>query len=117
MKNVTSAVALVLLLSCGAVAAQEAAKPADAMQPMDHSKMEMQDGKMDHSKMDMSGNKPMDHKKMTESEFTTLDKNKDGTVSKAEVPADHPLAAHFDMLDTDKSGGLSKAEFAKHHGM
>ena len=60
---------------------------------------------------------PMEHKKMAAEEFAALDKNKDGKVSKDEVPADDALAAHFSMLDTDKDGSLSKTEFAKHHQM
>lgn len=47
-------------------------------------------------------------------EFRALDKNKDGKLSKAEMPAKHPMAAHFAMMDTDKDGMLSEAEFAGH---
>jgi len=50
------------------------------------------------------------------SEFTTLDSNKDGNLSKAEL-AKHKLGPHFDMLDTDKDGRLSVAEFAAGKGM
>src|SRR5690606_5330565 len=60
---------------------------------MDHSKMDMQ-----HGKMDMSGMKSPEHQKMAAEEFAKLDKNKDGKLSKAEIPAQHPMYAHFDML-------------------
>jgi Ca2+-binding EF-hand superfamily protein len=50
------------------------------------------------------------------SEFITLDSNKDGNLSKAEL-AKHKLGPHFDMLDTDKDGRLSVAEFAAGKGM
>lgn len=73
-------------------------------------------GQMDHSKMDMSGKKPVDHAKMAAGEFTALDKNKDGKLSAAEVPAKSSIKPHFSMLDTNKDGTLSKAEHAKHHG-
>ena len=94
---------------------------------MDHSKMAMQHdkmdhgkmdhGKMDHGKMDMSGLKSPEHQKMAAEEFAKLDKNKDGKLSKAEIPAQHPMYVHFDMLDSNKDGSVSKDEFAKHHGM
>ena len=84
---------------------------------MDHSKMAMQHDKMDHSKMDMSGMKSPEHQKMAAEEFAKLDKNKDGKLSKAEIPAQHPMYAHFDMLDGNKDGSVSKDEFTKHHGM
>jgi len=84
---------------------------------MDHSKMAMQHDKMDHSKMDMSGMKSPDHQTMAAGEFAKLDKNKDGKLSKAEIPAQHPLYAHFDMLDGNKDGSVSKDEFTTHHGM
>ncbi len=79
---------------------------------MDHSKMRMQ-----HDKMDMPAMNSSDHQKMAAEEFAKLDKNKDGKLSKAEIPAQHPLYAHFDMLDGNKDGSVSKDEFAKHHGM
>ncbi|MEO6234233.1 MAG: EF-hand domain-containing protein [Thermomonas sp.] len=89
---------------------------------MDHSKMAMQHdkmdhSKMDHSKMDMSGMKSPEHKKMAAEEFAKLDKNKDGKLSKTEIPAQHPMYAHFDMLDGNKDGSISKGEFTTHHGM
>ncbi|MEO5827807.1 MAG: EF-hand domain-containing protein [Luteimonas sp.] len=89
---------------------------------MDHSMMDKQHGKMDHSKMDhgkmgMSGMKSPDHQKMAAEEFAKLDTNKDGKLSKTEIPATHPMSAHFDMLDGNKDGSVSKDEFTKHHGM
>ena len=84
---------------------------------MEHSKMDMQHDKMDHDMMDMSGMKSTDHQKMAAEEFAKLDTNKDGMLSKAEIPAQHPLYAHFDMLDGNKDGSVSKDEFTKHHGM
>jgi len=114
MKQVTSLLALSLVFATGVVVAAD--PPKTASQPatpvMDHGKMDMQHEQMDHSKM----NHGTDHH-MANDEFATLDKNKDGKVSKAEIPAKHPLAAHFSMLDANKDGSLSQAEFAKHHGM
>lgn len=72
--------------------------------------------KVDHSKMDTSG-KQTDHKKMAADEFAALDKNKDGKLTKAELPKDSPIRPHFDMLDADKDGSLSNAEFAGYHDM
>ena len=65
----------------------------------------------------MAGAKPAARQKMAAGEFVKLDANKDGKLSKTEVPAEHPLSAHFDMLDTDKDGSVSKAELDQHHGM
>ena len=47
-------------------------------------------------------------------EFRVLDKNQDGKLSKAEMPAKHPMAAHFAMMDTNKDGMLSEAEYTGH---
>lgn len=47
-------------------------------------------------------------------EFRALDKNKDGKLSKAELPSNHPMASHFEMMDTDKDGVLSEAEYTAH---
>lgn len=47
-------------------------------------------------------------------EFRALDKNQDGKLSKAEMPAKHPMAAHFAMMDTNKDGVLSEAEYTGH---
>ena len=45
--------------------------------------------------------------------FQSLDGNKDGKLSKAEM-GKHPMAAHFAMMDTDKNGYVSTAEAAAH---
>ena len=50
-------------------------------------------------------------------EEAKLDADKNGQLSRSELPKEHKFAAHFDMLDTDKNGTLSAAEFAKGHGM
>jgi len=43
-------------------------------------------------------------------DYTKLDKNGDGNISKDEAKADPSLSAKFDALDTDKSGSLSTTE-------
>lgn len=50
---------------------------------------------------------------MSAAEFARLDTNKDGQLSRSELPKEHKLVAHFGMLDTDKNGTLSAAEFAQ----
>jgi len=70
-----------------------------------------------HDEMSKHHDMSADHHKMAADEFARLDKNRNGSLSKSEIPAGHPLAAHFSMLDANKDGILSKAEFAKHHGM
>jgi hypothetical protein len=57
----------------------------------------------------------MEHRKMEDQEFTSLDKNGDGKIEQLEIPADSPLADQFMQLDRDKDGSLSKLEFDKHH--
>lgn len=96
MKTIASIFSLSLLLVLGAARAHD--EPKTTTKPS---------ATMHHSKRD--------HEKMAAEEFVALDKNKDGRLSKAEVPAKNPLAAHFEALDADKDGSLSKAEFAKHH--
>ncbi len=49
--------------------------------------------------------------------FAALDTNGDGRVSRADIPAGHPMAAHFAMADEDGDGSLDAKEFAAHHGM
>ena len=43
-------------------------------------------------------------------DYTKLDKNGDGNISKEEAKADPSLSARFDTLDTDGSGSLSTTE-------
>jgi hypothetical protein len=43
-------------------------------------------------------------------DYTKLDKNGDGNISRDEAKADPSLSAKFDALDTDKSGSLSTTE-------
>jgi hypothetical protein len=43
-------------------------------------------------------------------DFTKLDTNGDGNISKSEASLDATLSAKFDKLDTDKSGSLSATE-------
>lgn len=105
-------VALMLTGTAAAGAHEEkpVAKPAAStaaqhnMAGMDHSKMEG----MDHSKM--AG---MDHAAMAKAQFVKFDKNKDGFVTKAELPED--MRAHFSMMDTNKNGKLTQAEMASMH--
>jgi hypothetical protein len=46
------------------------------------------------------------------SDYTKLDTNGDGNVSKSEASADPTLSAEFDKLDADKSGSLSATELS-----
>ncbi len=116
MKTFQSVVALSLIFAVGAglaIAREPQPKPAVQPEKMNHDQMKMDHGQMKKGHDSM----PMDHSKMADAEFTRLDKNKDGKVSKDEIPADSPMLKHFSMLDTDKDGSLSQAEFTKHHGM
>ena len=104
----------------GALSKAEFGTHINMMMAMRHDKMKM-DHDGDHGAMDMGGmghdKMPAEHKKMAMDMFSSLDKNHDGNVTKAEIPANHPLLMHFEMIDTNKDGKLSQAEFAKHHGM
>lgn len=62
------------------------------------------------------GTQPGDTSMATETawpEFTTLDANGDGYVSKDEAKASVELTAKWAELDADKNGSLSSAEYAK----
>jgi hypothetical protein len=50
-------------------------------------------------------------------EFSTLDTNGDGYVSKDEAKSNAALAAKFGELDTDKNGSLSSSEYQKGRDM
>ncbi len=96
--NALKITALAALLSSAAAFAQdpqptqpESTPPADQTQPAD-------------STMATEGALP---------EFTTLDANGDGYVSKDEAKANATLAARWDELDADKNGALSSAEYQK----
>lgn len=61
----------------------------------------------------MEGHKHMQSDAKSEAkvdEFATLDTDKDGFLSKAEL-AKHALAPHAEMVDGDRDGKLSKTEF------
>lgn len=48
-----------------------------------------------------------------EIDFSAMDKDNDGQVSKAEASGNKEVARQFDQLDADKNGRLSEGEFAK----
>lgn len=96
----------------GSLSKAEFAKQHEMMGTM-HGDTSKSHGKMSGDHHKMAG----DHHKVAETQFASLDKNRDGRLSESEVPAEHPLATHFDMLDSNKDGSVSKAEFDKHHGM
>ncbi|MGN6224856.1 EF-hand domain-containing protein [Pseudoxanthomonas sp.] len=48
----------------------------------------------------------------TDQAFDRLDRNRDGFVSKAELPERHPLLPHFGMGDKNRDGKLDRKEFA-----
>ena len=70
---------------------------------------------VDHGAM-ASDNVPEAHYQMELKMFNGFDKNHDGSVTRAEFPAQHPMLLHFDLLDANKDGRVSQAEFASHHG-
>lgn len=45
-------------------------------------------------------------------DFTTLDRNSDGKISKDEAKQDSSLNSQFSTLDADKNGSLSISEYA-----
>ncbi|WP_238978879.1 hypothetical protein [Novilysobacter arseniciresistens] len=112
MKMFRSALALSLMFAAGTALA--AGHDPQTTKPASNTAQQVP---VDHSKMKMDGAMPMDHGKMADAEFVKFDQNKDGKISKSEVPAKHAMTAHFGMLDADKDGSLSQAEFAKHHEM
>ena len=55
--------------------------------------------------------KPADAEKADDAEFAKLDTDKDGFISKSELPAKHPLLPHFGMVDKNRDGKLDRKEF------
>lgn len=43
--------------------------------------------------------------------FDSLDVDRDGYLSREEIPAEHPLAKNFALADADGDGKLSREEF------
>lgn len=106
MKDIATASLLVLSLFAGTASAADPSNPPSTAKPITGHADQRH---IDHGKM----NNHADHGKQDgkTAEFTTLDANKDGKLSKAEL-SKHKLEPHFGMLDTDKSGTLSPTEFA-----
>ena len=55
--------------------------------------------------------KSADAKKANDDEFAKLDTDKDGFISKTELPAKHPLLPHFGMVDKNRDAKLDRKEF------
>ena len=55
--------------------------------------------------------KSNDAEKANDAEFAKLDTDKDGFISKSELPAKHPLLPHFGMVDKNRDGKLDRKEF------
>ena len=55
--------------------------------------------------------KPADAEKADDAEFAKLDTDKDGFISKSELPAKHPLLPHFGMVDKNRDAKLDRKEF------
>ncbi len=55
---------------------------------------------------------PTEHKM---DKFADLDKNSDGYLTAAELPAEHMLHKHFSAADSDADKKLSKVEVSNHH--
>lgn len=49
----------------------------------------------------------------TGAEYTKMDKDKDGTLSKKEASKNKDLTSQWDTLDVNKDGKLDEAEFAQ----
>lgn len=45
--------------------------------------------------------------------FKRFDANKDGFISREELPSDHPLLPHFGMSDGNRDGKLDAKEFER----
>lgn len=109
MKRITPLYLLLLPMFAGTVlaAGQSNLPTTGTKSTADHSQMDH--GKMDHhaGHGEQAGNT---------AEFTALDRDKDGTLSKAEL-AKHKLFPHFDMLDVNRDGRLTSSEFDVGKGM
>ena len=57
----------------------------------------------DHMAAKNGQTQPHDMAAMSAEEFAKLDADKNGQLSRSELPKEHKFAAHFDMLDTDKN--------------
>src|SRR3546814_12103444 len=90
MKMFRSALALSLMFAAGTALA--AGHDPQTTKPASNTAQQVP---VDHSKMKMDGAMPMDHGKMADAEFVKFDQNKDGKISKSEVPAKHAMTAHF----------------------
>ncbi len=101
MKRMTPLYLLILPIFAGTVLAA-GTKPTTDHSQIDHSKMDHDAG---HA--EQAGNA---------AGFTALDRNKDGTLSNAEL-AKHKLSPHFGMLDVNRDGRLTSAEFDAGKGM
>jgi len=55
--------------------------------------------------------------RLTVDHFNSLDADGDGFVAKSELPAGHPLLAHFSMADRSRDGKLDTREFKALVGM
>jgi Ca2+-binding EF-hand superfamily protein len=71
----------------------------------------------DHAAAKNGQSQPHDMAAMSAEEFAQLDADKNGQLTRTELPQEHKLTAHFDMLDSDKNGTLSAAEFAEGNSM
>ena len=65
------------------------------------------DGEHDHHAPVQSN----DPDKTNDVEFTRLDTDKDGFISKSELPDKHPLLPHFGMVDKNRDDKLDRNEF------